>query len=336
MIRLRLPAAPSRTEPSRLPPELRWDAPRGTVTLLLSRRQFLRASAVVLAATALPLGAPRRVWARARGRFLTSAELATLTALCDRVIPPDHDPGGRRLGAPAYIQGLLSAFDGKKTPIFAGGPFSNRNRISDENGDITRKKPKNEFAKFIAPTRLQELHWRAGLFGSAAVPEVAALDAQYGGPLVGLRDVYRAGLARVDELATTMHGKRFAKLDTATQDELLAMFDDGAFEPDARRRGATFIDHVIRHTIEGSFAAPEYGGNKKARGWTMIGLEGDSQPLGYSLFASARDEYVERPDHPMSTPNPDEIDAPRALTADGVKVQNSIHDLTAGFANGDA
>ena len=56
MIRLRLPAAPSAISSHRLPPELRWDAARGTVTLLLSRRQFLRASAVLLAASALPFG----------------------------------------------------------------------------------------------------------------------------------------------------------------------------------------------------------------------------------------------------------------------------------------
>ena len=39
----------------------------------------------------------------------------------------------------------------------------------------------------------------------------------------------------------------------------------------------------------------------------MLGLEGDDQPLGYSIFSLATDGYVERPDHPMSTPNPDEL-----------------------------
>jgi len=323
-------------EASRLPPELRWDAPRATVGLLLSRRQFLRAGALVLAASALPFGSPQRAWARARGRFLTRTELATLTALCDRIIPPDRDPGGRRLGAAAYVHGLLNALEGRTPRLFAGGPFSNRNRFADDDGEITRKKPKNAFKRFLPPTRLQELHWRAELYGSAAVPEVAALDAQYGGPLVGLRDVYRAGLARVDELAVALHGRRFAKLETAAQDELLTQLDDGAFAPDPRRGNATFMDLLIRHTLEGCFAAPEYGGNAKARGWTMIGLEGDSQPLGYSLFAASSGTYVERADHPMSTPNPDELAAPQPITADGDKVQHGIFTLTAPFANGNA
>jgi hypothetical protein len=86
---------------------------------------------------------------------------------------------------------------------------------------------------------------------------------------------------------------------------------------------------VIRHTLEGCFGAPEYGGNRKRRGWRLIGLEGDSQPLGYSIFSIADDGYHERPDHPMSTPNPDELGAggvvtPRPLTADGDNVQRNI------------
>ena len=64
----------------------------------------------------------------------------------------------------------------------------------------------------------------------------------------------------------------------------------------------------------------------------MIGLEGDSQPLGFSIFSRARsDGYVERPDHPMSTPNPDELGAggtlaPRPLGPMASSIQTSIID----------
>jgi hypothetical protein len=64
-----------------------------------------------------------------------------------------------------------------------------------------------------------------------------------------------------------------------------------------------------------------------------VGLEGDSAPLGYSIFSRARNDYVERARHPVSTPNPDELAAdgtlvPRPLSSDGERVQSSIVRLT--------
>ena len=129
MPRLRFPPRePRQPDSSALPPELRWDAPQESVALLLSRRQFLRAAAVVLGLLALPYSRAERAWARAKGRFFTRSERATLDALCDRIIPPDDAPGAAALGAGRYIEIMLTAFDGGGTPrIYAGGPFSGRN-----------------------------------------------------------------------------------------------------------------------------------------------------------------------------------------------------------------
>jgi len=290
--------------------------------MLLSRREFLKAAAVVAAVLATPLARVERAWAGARGRFFTGKERATLTAYVDRIIPPDADPGAKALGVPRYIEQLLTAFDAKVPRVFAGGPFSSRNPFPDnDHGRPSRKRPKNDFKRFLPLTRLQELTWRAELFGSATVPEVAALDTQNGGtPLMGLRDFYRAGLAMVDQVAVARHGKPYAKLAVADQDDVLQQME--GFAPDPRRD--TFNDVVIRHTLEGCFGAPEYGGNKGTRGWKMIGLEGDSQPLGYSIFDTSAGVYRERSDHPMTMINPDEASGPRPLTADGEKIQNTI------------
>src|SRR5262249_54819666 len=161
-----------------------------------------------------------------------------------------------------------------------------------------------------------------------AVPEVAALDAQYGGPLKGLRDVYRESLAKVDQVARGVGGAPYHGLSTAQKDAVLTMLDQGAFAPDPRRDGRTFMDLLIQHVLEGWFAAREYGGNRGARGWKMVGLEGDDQPLGYSIFDTTTNAYVERPDHPMSTANPDEVVGgvvtPKPLTPDGQHIQDSI------------
>lgn len=338
MIRLRLPPAHV-PAPAPLPPELRWDAPRATVALLLSRRQFLRAAVVATAGLALPWTRTQQAWARARGSYFTRNERATLAALCDRIIPPDGDPGGAALGAARYIEGLLGALEPRRPLVFAGGPFSGRTPFADaKKGTPSRRRPRNAFKRFTELTRLQELFWRGELYGTATVPELAAMDAQQGGPKVGLRDVYRAGLQKVDEVAQATHGAPFARLDAATQDAVFAMLDAGAFMPDPRRGGATFPTLLIHHVLEGCFAVPEYGGNRRRRGWAMLGLEGDSQPLGYSLFSTTLGDYRERADHPMSTPNPDEVAAdgsvaPRPLSADGAAIQLSISTLSDSLAN---
>ena len=101
---------------------------------------------------------------------------------------------------------------------------------------------------------------------------------------------------------------------------------------DVERSEARAPDLLVEHTLEGCFAAPEYGGNRRLGGWKMVGVEGDDQPLGYSIFSRAKGDYVERPDHPMSTPNPDEVAAPRPITPDAEKVQDTIIALTGIFA----
>jgi len=318
---LKLPRAlPGPAEP--LAPE-----PPFPPTLLLGRRQFLKGLGVVLAALAAPATGVRRAYAAARGRFFTGHEFATLSALCDRVIPADQDPGARALGAARYIERMLTAFDHRVPLVFAGGPFSNRNPFPDnDDGTPSRRRPKNAFRHFIPLTRVQEIRWRAELFGSAKVPGADFNDTVLP-PLEGLRTVYRESLRKVDRTARAMHGKAFVRLTPKEQKAVFAALDTGPasvrFAPDPRR-GGTFIDLLIQHTLEGCFAPPEYGGNHRLRGWTMLELEGDDQPLGYSIFSRAKDGYNERPDHPMSTPNPDEVSGPRPISAAANSVQDTI------------
>jgi len=288
----------------------------------------MKALSLVVALAMMPLTRVRR---RRRG-YLSAHEMVTLAALCDCVIPPDHDPGASALGAPRYIDRLLSAFDrpDRVPHIFAGGPFSHRHhQAEDAPGAPSQWPPRNTLREFLPLTRLQELRWRAELFGSAAVPGAAVNDAALG-PLKGLREIYREGLAKVDEVAIGKAGRPFVSLSLADRERVFALLDRGVFPPDPRRGGATFVDHLVQHTLEGCLALPEYGGNHGGSGWRMLQLEGDSAPLGYSAFSPARNDYVERTRHPVSTPNPDELAAdgatlvPRPLSADGERVQRTI------------
>ncbi len=297
----------------------------------LGRRQFLKALGVLGALAALPITRLERAMAAVRGRFFTAHERATLEALVDRIIPPDQDPGASALGAADYIEKLLTALDHRWSSIFAGGPFSNRNPYPNyDNGTAESRHPHDHFRRFLSLTRTQQLFWQAQLFGSATVPEMAALDAQFSAPLVGLRDVYRQGLAAVDAKANQLFAADFIDLTPAMQDTVFDAVDSSS--PADQRRSQTsgntlnFIGVLITHTLEGCFGAPEYGGNRDTLGWQMIGLEGDSQPLGFSIYSLATQSYNDRPDgmHPMSAPNPNEIAGPIALTPDGQRIQNNI------------
>jgi len=93
----------------------------------LDRRDFLRSAAAVTAvAGGLGLGLDC-----SRPGFFSRWEFLTLEALCDRLIPPDRDPGATALGVPHYIEGLLTALDGLRPRVFAGGPFSGRHPFPD-------------------------------------------------------------------------------------------------------------------------------------------------------------------------------------------------------------
>jgi gluconate 2-dehydrogenase gamma chain len=66
----------------------------------LGRRRFLGTAVAVSAATT---GCTRHAAPQ-----LSGAEMSTLTAICDQMIPPDQDPGGAWAGVANYISRQLS------------------------------------------------------------------------------------------------------------------------------------------------------------------------------------------------------------------------------------
>jgi hypothetical protein len=61
----------------------------------------------------------------------------------------------------------------------------------------------------------------------------------------------------------------------------------------------------------------------------MLGIEGDDQPLGFSLFSSEAGTYRELPGHPVSGPDADDVGPdgslrPQPLGAAGAKVVDAI------------
>lgn len=177
--------------------------------------------------------------------YLSPAELATLTAAVDRLVPPDgRHPGGVAGGAVSYIHGVLDAFAINPPRIHGGGPFSGR-----AGGEAA-------FGDFMALSPLEELAWRIRIEGSQGIAE-----REFNGPVLGWRQRYREGLAVL--------GTDFATQTVDEQDVRLAANPE-------------FSDLVYQHCCEGIYAAPEYGGNPNGSLWDAISYAGDRQPVGYT------------------------------------------------------
>ena len=176
--------------------------------------------------------------------WLTDDEYRTLVAVCERLIPRDESPGATDAGVADYIDGFLGAFTFDPPRIWAGGPSSGR--FGGPNG----------FADFHPLTALDELSWRTRIEGSRGLAE-----REFNGPVVGLQERYRAGLAAL--------GVDFADADAAEQDARL-------------RANHDFTELAYEQACEGMYGAPEYGGNRHGVGWSNIGFAGDVQPRGWT------------------------------------------------------
>ncbi len=69
----------------------------------VDRRSVLRTGATAAAAATVACGAPEGRW-----RALSDEEATTLAAACDRIVPPDEDPGASQAGVVRFIDRQLA------------------------------------------------------------------------------------------------------------------------------------------------------------------------------------------------------------------------------------
>ena len=241
----------------------------------MDRRAFLRLARDLALLALLPGEALAEAVAGARagrGVFLSAAQLETLRALCARFIPgppEDPDPGALEAGVPEYIDLMLGMFERSPVPLFAGGPFSHR-----EGGGH------NAFADFLELDAIDELVWRTRIEGSRGLPE-----REWNGPVVGLQQVYAAGLANLEQAAQRWFSRPFPALERWQAQALLRTAT-------GELRG--FLDVAFGHCVEGMYGAPEYGGNRGRVGWSYTRWPGDHQPQAWSREQIARVDPEER------------------------------------------
>jgi len=100
------------------------------------------------------------------------------------------------------------------------------------------------------------------------------IDLGLAGEFAALRPTYEAGLKRLQALTREFGEMPFERLDFATQTKVLEKLegDDGA--AGGSNAGREFFALIRRHTLEGFFGDPKYGGNRDYAGWKMLKFEG--------------------------------------------------------------
>ena len=88
-----------------------------------------------------------------------------------------------------------------------------------------------------------------------------------------LKDSYTSGLAALHSSAKSSGVESFAALAPAEQDKILTDFEQNTPVGNYHET-ATFFELVRRHTLEGMFGDPSYGGNANFAGWDLIRYPG--------------------------------------------------------------
>lgn len=99
------------------------------------------------------------------------------------------------------------------------------------------------------------------------------------------RQIYRQGIAAIDQYCQQHHQADFADLNPGQQDVLLTQLEAGELNFDDLS-GSLFFTQLLENTKEGYFADPQHGGNQTLASWTLIG------------FPGARADYQDQMDNP--------------------------------------
>nr|WP_199044313.1 gluconate 2-dehydrogenase subunit 3 family protein [Dyella sp. ASV24] len=87
------------------------------------------------------------------------------------------------------------------------------------------------------------------------------------------RELYRKGIAAIDDWCQKQHNQKFAALPADQRDAILHQLEKGEIKLDDVPTAA-FFSQLLTNTKEGYFADPMYGGNKQMGAWKMIGFPG--------------------------------------------------------------
>ena len=291
---------------------------------MLTRRQFVKAALAAGAASAVPpvlesfLQSARAGTATpTSGFFLDTQQWATCAALCSRIVPtgtdPSTDPGATEAKAVVFIDRFMSAFDVKLASVADGpaiwfrGNYSGRNPFPADDGTASTTYPSDAFldasgvGHFLGLTAAQTKSWKYQLYGTSALDSSKWAGQVKSGlipsptPSTGLRQAYIAGLAAFDSWSQSMFGTPYSGASTEEQDLMLQLAGNVVLNavtgnvpvpsPPAPPAAASALFPIITlHTFQATYGLPEYSWRHDTAEWQALGYDGDTQPLGNSIY----------------------------------------------------
>ena len=234
-------------------------------------------------------------------KVLSQHEAATVDALTARILPGSaDDPGAHEAGVVTYIDNFLAYNQGYAEWTFLQGPFAVVAESASQGGGGTPMAATPTAGTPASGTPMTGMPILAGatpagtpmtgtpIAGTPAAGTPAAASQTDGIPIAGDQierygyqsplsplDVYRSGIKSVDRFATTTFGANFVSLSPQQQDQVVGAIADGSatgFDPEVS--ASSFFSNLRRHTSEGMFSDPVYGGNRNMAGWRLVGFPG--------------------------------------------------------------
>ena len=182
---------------------------------------------------------------------LTEEEAAVVEALTARIMPgtPD-DPGARKAGVVHYIDGLLAYNSGLHEATYTRAPWAR-----PYEGDAP---PEDDDEQTIW-VHADEI----GRYG-------------YQAPLSPLQ-VYQIAIEAIEQHAQDSFGSGISDLREADQDQIIWDLLDENIDGFDQFSPRAFFHTLRRHTSEGMFSDPAYGGNRDLVGWKLVGFPGSQR-----------------------------------------------------------
>jgi hypothetical protein len=228
-------------------------------------------------------------------------------------------PGALEAGAVVFIDRFLAAFMLPATvadnpAIYLHGRFSGRNPYpNSQNGTPSGTSPPDDMltsstgqAHFLPLSLLQELSWRCVLEGPksalAGAPAWASktwvAQVEKGTipapPDGGLQQIYRQGVAAFDDYSKSLFGVPFAQASSAEQDVMIEAAGNVIVSqaplpspPAAPVAAKALFPYLVMNAFQGTYGLPEYRwmtGPGSTKIWREIGWDGDTQPLGNTIY----------------------------------------------------
>ncbi len=198
---------------------------------------------------------------------LSDEQAGVVEALTARMLPgtPD-DPGAREAGVVHYIDFLLASNSGFHEPVYAYGPYARTYE-----GD-TPPEPDDGDTVWVQASEIRRYGYQA--------------------PISPLQ-VYQLGIEAVQHHAQQNFGGPVTELDGEQQDQIITDLLNNEAAGFDQFAPVVLFHTLRRHTAEGMFGDPSYGGNRDMVGWTLVGFPGAQR--AYSPEAMQREDEPRPP-----------------------------------------